>query len=49
VPGFQFYFGDLGNSVPFANYQPAGDRFNVVCVFDKARSGNLKLSRYSDS
>jgi hypothetical protein len=38
VPGFQFFMGDLGNSVPYANYAPAGDRFNVTCNFDTSRT-----------
>lgn len=38
VPGFQLYMGDLGNSVPYANYAPASDRFNVSCNYDASRA-----------
>ena len=27
------YMGDLGNSVPYANYAPAADKFNVKCNY----------------
>jgi hypothetical protein len=37
VPSFQFFMGDLGNSVYYANNAPAGDRFNVSCNFDTTR------------
>jgi hypothetical protein len=41
--------GDLGNFVPYANYAPAGDRFNVSCNFDTSRAANsLKISRYDE-
>ena len=46
--GFQLFMGDLGNSVPFANYAPAGDRFNVSCNYDTARANSLKIARYDE-
>ncbi len=49
TPGFQLFMGDLGNSVPYANYAPAGDRFNVSCSFDATRAeSELKIARYED-
>lgn len=49
TPGFQFYMGDLGNSVNYANYAPSGDRFNVSCKFDGSRMTNeLKIARYDE-
>lgn len=37
APGFQFYMGDLGNFVPYANYAPANDPFKAICVFNQSR------------
>lgn len=34
VAGFQFFMGDLGNFVPYANRAPANDPFKVVCKFN---------------
>lgn len=49
VPNFQFYMGDLGNSVKHANYLPANDRFeiNCSCVRDRLEK-ELKISRYHE-
>ena len=32
--------GDLGNAISYANYAPAGDRFNVTCNYDESRATN---------
>lgn len=37
VPGFQFFMGDLGNSVAYANYAPSADPFVVNCKCDRNR------------
>jgi hypothetical protein len=37
VPTFQFYMGDLGNSVIYANYAPSGDSFKVSCKCNQSR------------
>jgi hypothetical protein len=47
VQGFQFFMGDLGNSVNYANSVPSSDRFSVNCSYDKSKaSTDLKVSRY---
>lgn len=49
APGFQFYMGDLGNSVPYANYAPANDPFIATCVFNKSRmEKSFKVMRYDE-
>ena len=48
TPGFQLFMGDLGNSVPYANYAPAGDRFNVSCNYDTSRADTVKIARYDE-
>ena len=37
VPGFQFFMGDLGNSVPYANFLPAQDEFKAHCKFNHSQ------------
>ena len=48
VPGFQFYMGDLGNFVPYANNAYAMDRFGVQCKFNRTRLNELSIMRYDE-
>lgn len=48
VNTFQFYMGDLGNSVPYANYVPANDKFTVNCKYDKASQDGVKVIKYEN-
>lgn len=38
VPYFQFFMGDLGNFIDYANTLPAHDPFTVSCSFSKERA-----------
>lgn len=38
VPQFQFFMGDLGNFVDYANKLPAHDPFTISCVFSSERA-----------
>ena len=47
VPGFQFYMGDLGNFIPYANFLPSIDTFTVRCNYNASRAAkSLKILRY---
>ena len=49
MSGFQFFMGDLGNFVPYANRAPASDPFKVTCKFNTSRAEKeLKISRYNE-
>lgn len=37
VPTFQFFMGDMGNFVEYANKLPAHDPFTISCTFSKER------------
>jgi hypothetical protein len=49
VPGFQFYMGDLGNFVEYANNAPSSDPFTATCKFNQSRmEKELKISPYDE-
>ena len=48
VPYFQFFMGDLGNFVDYANYLPAHDPFTINCAFPANRSDELKIVRFDE-
>lgn len=46
VPFFQFFIGDLGNFVEYANKLPAHDPIAISCAFSKDRAKELKTMRF---
>lgn len=46
VPYFQFFMGDLGNFVDYANKLPAHDPINISCAYAADRANELKISRF---
>ena len=38
VPYFQFFMGDLGNFVDYANKLPAHDPFTITCAYASDRA-----------
>jgi len=46
VPYFQFFMGDLGNFVDYANKLPAHDPFTISCEFAQDRASELKTVRF---
>lgn len=48
VPYFQFFMGDLGNFVDYANKLPAHDPFTISCEFAQDRASELKTVRFDE-
>lgn len=48
VPYFQFFMGDLGNFVDYANKLPARDPFTISCQFAQDRANELKTVRFDE-
>lgn len=48
VPFFQFFMGDMGNFVEYANKLPAHDPFTISCAFSKERESELKIMRFDE-
>lgn len=48
VPYFQFFMGDLGNFVDYANKLPAHDPFTISCQFAQDRANELKTVRFDE-
>jgi hypothetical protein len=48
VPYFQFFMGDLGNFVEYANKLPAHDPINITCAYATDRTNELKITRFDE-
>lgn len=48
VPFFQFFIGDLGNFIDYANKLPAHDPITISCAFSKDRASELETSRFDE-
>ena len=46
VPMFQFFMGDMGNFIDYANKLPAHDPFTVSCTFSNERASDLKIMKF---
>lgn len=48
VPFFQFFMGDMGNFVEYANKLPAHDPITISCAFATDRANDLKIMKFDE-
>lgn len=48
VPFFQFFMGDMGNFVEYANKLPAHDPLSISCTFSNERASDLKVRKFDE-